>query len=64
MLKSTPVISFIDNEIGKPAMKSIKAGQSPALPLTDYQRELLDVRNKCVVIGQIEKECFLILISS
>lgn len=42
----TPVVNFIDKEIGKPAMKSIKEGKAPALPLTDYQRELLDVRNK------------------
>jgi hypothetical protein len=42
----TPVVNFIDKEIGSPAMKSIKEGKAPALPLTDYQRELLDVRNK------------------
>lgn len=42
----TDLIKHIDKEIGHPAMKAIKEGKQPPLPLTDYQRELLNVRNK------------------
>lgn len=42
----TDLIKHIDKEIGYPAMKAIKAGEQPPLPLTPYQRELLNVRNK------------------
>lgn len=42
----TDLVKHIDSEIGYPAMKAIKAGERPPLPLTDYQRELLNVRNK------------------
>jgi hypothetical protein len=42
----TDLIKHIDSEIGYPAMKAIKEGKSPPIPLTDYQRELLNVRGK------------------
>jgi len=42
----TSLIKDIDTAIGHPAMKAIKEGKAPPLPLTPYQRELLDVRNK------------------
>ena len=42
----TDLIKQIDTAIGYPAMKAIKANERPPLPLTPYQRELLDVRNK------------------
>lgn len=42
----TDLIKHIDSEVGYPAMKAIKEGKAPPLPLNDYQRELLNVRNK------------------
>lgn len=42
----TGLVKHIDSEIGAPAMRAIKKGESPPLPLTDYQRELLSARNK------------------
>jgi hypothetical protein len=42
----TDLIKHIDNEIGYPAMKAIKKGEAPPIPLTDYQRELLNIRGK------------------
>lgn len=42
----TDLVHHIDSEIGGPAMRAIKKGEAPPLPLNDYQRELLNVRNK------------------
>lgn len=43
----TELIKHIDSEIGKHNIKAIKEGKPiPGVPLTDYQRELLNVRNK------------------
>lgn len=42
----TGLIKHIDSEIGYPAMKAIKEGRSPPIPLTPYQSEILDIRSK------------------
>ena len=42
----TDLINNIDKEIGYPAMKAIKEGKAPPLPLNPTQTELLSVRNK------------------